>query len=96
MKSSRGRSSSSNSLEKPLVSSVRSDKGALLLKGDAVKYLPWRKVNKYRPGMTNPGVDMEFQWAGNFTYKDGRSINLENGKGGDEIIAVYNFIQGLS
>jgi hypothetical protein len=78
-----------------IIAKAQTDKGALVLTGNAIKYLPWRKVNKYRPSMTNPGVDMEFQWSGKFSYKDGRSIDLKDGKGGDEIIAVYNFMQRL-
>jgi len=72
---------------------AHTDKGILCIEGYVVRSQPWRKINKYRPAMTMPASDMEVKWKGLFTFEDGRTINLNNGRGGNEVIATYNFAQ---
>ncbi len=69
------------------------DKGKLLLEGDLIRVLPWRRINKYRHALVIPSADTEFVWRGTFTYEDGKTLVLNNGRGGNECIASYNFFQ---
>jgi hypothetical protein len=73
---------------------AKTQKGTLFLEGEMLKHQPWRKINKYRRGMTLPASDMQVSWTGRFVTHDGREIQLNNGRGGDEVIAGYNFVQG--
>jgi hypothetical protein len=79
----------------PIAFKVRAstDKGILLLEGDMIRALPWRRINKYRHAAATPSADTEFVWKGVFTYHDGRTLVLNHGKGGNECIANYNFFQ---
>jgi hypothetical protein len=70
------------------------DKGTLFLEGDVVRSQPYYQVEKHRQAMTMPFADMDVNWRGTFVYKDGKKMNLTNGKGGNEVIAAYNFAQG--
>lgn len=72
---------------------AHTNKGSLLLEGELIRSLPWRRVNKYKHAVTVAACDTEFTWSGKFTYKDGRTLMLKEGKGGDEFIANYNFAQ---
>jgi hypothetical protein len=40
-----------------------------------------------------PFSDMGIDYRGTFVYNDGRTLKLNNGKGGDEMIATYNFVE---
>ncbi len=74
---------------------ARNEKGTLHLEGDIVRILPWRRINKYRHAVSVPCADTEFQWQGRFVYKDGQTLTLNNGKGGNEVIGNFNFVQSL-
>jgi hypothetical protein len=72
---------------------AKTDKGILSLEGKIIYSQPWAQINKYRRAITLPASDMGLTFSGQFTFNDGRSLSLENGRGADEIIAVYNFAQ---
>ena len=72
---------------------AHTDKGSFFIEGEVLRSQPWGRINKYRPAMTMPTADMELRWKGSFTYSDGRTITLSNGRGGDEVISLYNFAQ---
>jgi hypothetical protein len=67
------------------------DKGNISIKGDVIRSQTWGQIDKYRPAVTIPGSDMEARYTGVFTYNDGRTIDLRNGKGGYEAIGIFNF-----
>jgi hypothetical protein len=50
-------------------------------------------TRKYQYGATMPFSDMGIDYRGTFVYNDGRTLKLNNGKGGDEMIATYNFVE---
>ncbi len=73
----------------PMAVSARAvtDKGILSIEGDATRSQTWGRVNRYKPGLTLPGSDMEVRFTGTFTFDDGRLIQLGKGRGAYEVYA---------
>jgi hypothetical protein len=72
---------------------AHTDKGVLFIEGDVVRSQPMKQIDKYQYGATMPFSDMGIDYRGTFVYNDGRTLKLNNGKGGDEMIATYNFVE---
>ncbi len=71
---------------------ARTDKGTILIEGDALRTQPWNKIDRYSPGVNLCATEMEMNWRGSFTFKDGRNIKLEDGKGVNEVIGTFNYV----
>ncbi len=71
------------------------DKGTLSVEGDLVRSQPFTKMDRFKPSVHMIGGDMDLKFKGSFTFNDRRTIALNNGRGGNEIIATSNFSQGV-